>query len=361
MNLDNLIADAFEPMPAPVVEPGAFGFAVSGMDHGHIHGQTQGLIEAGATLKYVHCDTHPDEAAKLAEQHGARHVTDLGAILADDEVKLVASAAIPCDRAPLGVRCMEAGKDYFIDKTPMISLEQLDAVREAVKRTGRKYMVYYSERLHSESAMYVGRLIQRGAIGRVIQVTGFGPHRIGSPENRPDWFYKLDQYGGILCDIGSHQIEQFLHYADAKDARVLHAKVANYNHPDYPELQDFGDATLLADNGATMYFRVDWFTPDGLKTWGDGRTFVIGTDGYIEARKYTDVAAEGTGDHVFLVNADGERRIDVKGKVGFPFFGKLIRDCIDRTETAMTQAHALKAAELCIKSQNAAQWVEGAP
>ncbi len=359
MKLDDIIADAFVPMPEPVVEPGEFCFAVSGMDHGHIYGQTAGLIKAGATLKYVHCDTDPDKAAKLAAENGAQHVTDLGTILNDDDVKLVASACIPDQRAALGVRCMEAGKDYFVDKGPLTTLKQLDAVWEAVKNTGRKYMVYYSERLDSEAGIYLGRLIERGAIGRVIQVTGFGPHRIGDPKSRPDWFYQLEKYGGILCDIGSHQIEQFLQYSGAKDARVLHAKVANYNHPDYPELQDFGDCTLVGDNGATMYFRLDWFTPDGLGTWGDGRTFVIGTEGYIEARKYTNIADEGKGDHVFIVNGEGERRIDVKGKVGKPYFGQLIRDCIDRTETAMTQQHALKVAELCVKAQLAAEWVEG--
>ena len=224
------------------------------MDHGHIYGQTAGLIKAGATLKYVHCNTDPDKAAKLAADHGAQHVTNVETILNDNEIKLVVSAGIPNERAAMGVRCMEAGKDYFVDKGPMTTLEQLTAVRETVNNTGRKYMVYYSERLDSEAGIYVGRLIERGAIGRVIQVTGFGPHRIGDPASRPDWFYQLDKYGGILCDIGSHQIEQFLTYSSAKDAQVLHAKVANYNHPDHPGLQDFGDCSLLGDNGATMYF-----------------------------------------------------------------------------------------------------------
>ena len=359
MKLDDLIADAFEPMPKPVVGPGEFCIAATGLDHGHIHDQVGGLVDAGATLKYIHYPTDPGMAAKMAEEHGARVVDDLDTILQDDEIKLVTSANIPNERAALGIRCMEAGKDYFVDKTPMTSLDQLDAVWDAVKRTGKKYMVYYCERLRSESALYANRLIERGAIGRVIQVTGFGPHRLGQPTSRPDWFYTLEQYGGILCDIGSHQIEQFLQFTGAKDATILHAKIANYNHPDYPELQDFGDCTLLGDNGATMYFRLDWFTPDGLSTWGDGRTFLVGTEGFVELRKYTNLAEEGKGDHVFVVNGEGERRIDVHGKIGFPFFGQLIRDCIDRTETAMTQDRALKAAELCVKAQLAAEWVEG--
>ena len=41
--------------------------------------------------------------------------------------------------------------------------------------------------------------------------------------------------------------------------------------------------------------------------------------------------------------------------MGFRFFGELIVDCLNRTEKAMAQAHAFKAAELCLKAQAAAK------
>lgn len=341
--------------PDPVVGPGAFCFAVAAMDHGHIHGQTNGLTEAGATLKYVYDPNNPDAAKKMADERGAKHVTDLQQILEDPDVQLVAAAAIPNERAALGIKCMDAGKHYFTDKTPLTSLEQLEDVKAAVNRTGKKYMVYYSERLHNEAGMHAGALIEQGVIGRVVHVTGFGPHRVGDPASRPDWFYNHEQYGGILCDIGSHQLEQFLHYAGCKDATVQASKVANYHHPDFPELEDYGDVTLIGDNGATMFFRVDWLTPAGLRTWGDGRTFIVGTEGYIEMRKYLDVTTDNGGDQLILVNGDGEQRMSLTGQVGFKFFGQLIRDCLDGTENAMTQDHALKAAELCVRAQMQAQ------
>jgi predicted dehydrogenase len=253
---------------------------------------------------------------------------------------------------------MDHGKDYFTDKAPFTTLDQLAAARSKVQETGRKYMVYFSERLHVESAVYAGQLIEQGAIGRVVQTLGTGPHRINAP-SRPVWFFELAKYGGILCDIGSHQIEQFLYFTGARDAKVLHSKVGNYKFPQYPELEDFGDATLVADNGATGYFRVDWLTPDGLSTWGDGRMFILGTDGYIELRKYVDIARDKQKDHVYLVNHEGEHLIEAAGKVGVPFFGKLILDCIQRTEHAMTQEHAFKAAELCLIAQRDAIRVHG--
>lgn len=336
--------------PSPVVNEGEFVIAAVALDHGHINGMCNGLTEAGATLKWVY-DPDETKVKEFCEKFPTAKVAEsLEQVLADDEVKLVAAAAVPSERCALGIKVMEAGKDYFTDKTPLITLEQLDAAKDAVKRTGKKYMVYFSERLHVESAVYAGKLIKDGAIGRVLQVIGMGPHRL-SAETRPTWFFEREKYGGILADIGSHQIEQFLYYADVKDAEVVNSKIANYNHPDYPELDDFGDATLVGDNGATQYYRVDWFTPDGLSTWGDGRTFILGTDGYIELRKYVNVGTDKTSDHLFLVNKDGENHMELSGKVGFPFFGELILDCINRTEKAMTQEHAFKAVELCIKCQ----------
>lgn len=340
--------------PNPVCEKGEFRFAAIGLDHGHIYGMCNGLIEAGAELARVY-DPDPVKVNEFRKIYpGVQAAITEAQILEDQDIHLVAGAAIPADRCDLGLRVLDHGKDYFCDKPPLTTMEQLETARRKVQETGYKYAVYYSERLHVESAVYAGELIQNGAIGRVIQVVNLAPHRLNAP-NRPAWFFQRERYGGILVDIGSHQIEQFLFYAGAKDARVLHSKVANYNFPEYPDFEDFGDATLVADNGATHYFRVDWYTPDGLGVWGDGRVFILGTDGYIEQRKYIDVARDEHSDHVYLVNHEGKEHIPVYGKVGFPFFGQLILDCLKRTDTAMTQEHAFKTIELAIQAQMMAQ------
>lgn len=340
-------------VPKPVVKPGEFIFAAAHLDHGHINGQTNGLLEAGGDLRWVY-DPDPEKvSAFTAKYPNVRVARSLDEILDDESVRLVASAAIPCDRGPLGCRVMDAGKDYFTDKAPFTTLEQLAEARATALRTGRKYMVYFSERLHVECAIHAGDLVRQGAIGRVIQVLGLGPHRLNAP-SRPAWFFDKAKYGGILCDIGSHQIEQFLYYSGAADARVTHSLAGNYAHPEFPGLEDYGEATLLADNGATNHFRVDWFTPAGLRSWGDGRTFILGTEGYIELRKYIDVGRSTKGDQLYLVNAEGEQHLELHGEVGFPFFGELILDCLNGTENAMTQQHAFKAAELCLIAQASA-------
>ncbi len=340
----------------PVVEPGEFSIAAVALDHGHIYGMCNGLTEAGAEVKWVY-DPDPNKVEQFRKAFpGAKAARSKEEVLQDNQVQLVASAAVPNVRCPLGCEVMSHGKDYFTDKAPMTTLRQVDEAREQADATGKKYAVYYSERLHTECSIYAGNLIDGGAIGRVLQVIGMGPHRL-SAASRPAWFFDFEQYGGILCDIGSHQIEQFLHFAGARDATVTSSRVANYNNPDYPELEDFGDASLVADNGATNYFRVDWFTPDGLGAWGDGRTFILGTKGYIELRKYLDVGREGESDQLYLVDGEGERHIRTRNTVGFPYFGQLILDCLERTERAMAQEHTFKAAELCLIAQRDAQRV----
>jgi predicted dehydrogenase len=335
----------------PVCVPGEFVIAAAFADHGHLFGMVSNLLAAGATLGYVY---EPDESKAnklLALDPAAKRVESFDAILQAPDVRLVAAAAIPNLRAGIGIRVLQADKDYFTDKCPFTSLEQLEAVRQVVLATGRKYAVCFSERVQNEAAEHARFLIEQGTIGRVLQVIGLGPHRL-SVNHRPDWFFNKVAYGGILCDLASHQVEQFLTYTGNQDAVITMARVANLANPAHPELEDFGEYSLVGDNAASAYCRVDWFTPGGLRTWGDGRTLITGTHGMIECRKYVDLARSSFVDNtVLLVNDTGEHRQSVTGKVGFPFFAALILDCLNHTELAMTQEHAFKAAELSLMAQ----------
>ena len=341
-----------------LIEPGEVKIAAMHLDHGHINGQVGGLLAAGAELVAVY-DPDPAKVQAFTKKFPqARIAATAAEILDDPTIHCVCAAAIPNERGPLGIRVMQAGKDYFTDKAPFTSHDQLQAARAAVEKTGRKYGVYYSERLHQPGTVAAGDLVQQGAIGRVIQVIGMGPHRLNAP-SRPDWFFRREQYGGILTDIGSHQLEQFLYFTDNTEARIVSSRVGNFANPDYPELEDFGDLTITGGNGATGYHRVDWFTSDGLSTWGDGRLFLLGTEGHIEVRKYCDLTqGAGSGNHVYVVNADGERVIEANNAV-CPFFGQFLRDILDRTEEAQSQEHAFLAAQLCLDAQTQAEWLTG--
>ena len=316
MNISDGMTYAPRGKPQPVVKPGEFVFSAVRLDHGHIYGMCNGLTEAGGTVKYVWDPDQKKVEAFLKAFPQAKPARCEAEALEDPETMMIAGAAVTSERCALGLKAIAAGKDYFTDKAPFTTLAQLASAKEAVGRTGRKYMVYYAERLHDEGSVLAGYMARSGEIGRVISVTGFGPHRLGAG-GRPAWFFERDKYGGILCDIGSHQIEQYLYYTGEEDASVVSSRVANFAHPDYPELEDFGDCVLTGTKGTAGYFRVDWFTPDGLRSWGDGRMFIQGTEGFIEVRKYVNLAsAEAGGGHVYLVNGQGEKYVNAVGVTG---------------------------------------------
>jgi predicted dehydrogenase len=220
--------------------------------------------------------------------------------------------------------------------------------------TKRIYSILYSERLENAATIRAGDLVKQGAIGRVVQTIGLGPHRINPPD-RPAWFWDPSKFGGIICDIGSHQFDQFLFFTGSTRAEIVASQVRNVRHPDRPAFQDFGDVMVSGDGG-TGYIRVDWFTPAGLPTWGDGRLTVLGTDGYIEARKYVDIGGREGGSHLFVVDGKGVRYIDC-ANVDLPYGRQLVDDTLNRTETAMSQAHCFLAMELAIRAQQSARLV----
>ena len=327
-------------------------FAAIGLDHAHIFSMCAAVKRGGGELVSFFA-TDPRQIEAFRKQFGnVKLVASEDEILNDRSIQLVASAAIPDLRAPLGIRAMKAGKDYLADKPGITTLKQLADVRKAVKETGRRFAIMYSERLEVRSAVYAGELVKQGAIGRVIQTVNLAPHRMNIP-SRPDWFFDKARYGGILCDIGSHQADQFLYYTNSTRAQVVAAQVGNLAYPNYPKFEDFGDM-VMSGNGGTGYVRVDWFTPDGLSTWGDGRLFILGTEGYIELRKYINVASNlAGGNHLYIVDKKQARYIDCKD-VELPFGPQFVTDIIERSSLAQNQEQALLAAELVLKAQKVA-------
>jgi len=324
-------------------------FGVIGLDHAHIYGMTDAMIRGGGTPTAFFA-TDPAQIATFRKRYGngVRLARSEEEILADKSISLIAGAPIPDLRAPLGVRAMRAGKDYLGDKPAITTLEQLAEVRRAIRETGRKFAIMYSERLEVRAAVHAGVLVDQGRIGKVVQTVNLAPHRVNAP-SRPDWFWDKARYGGILTDIGSHQADQFLYYTRSTSAHVVAAQTGNLHWPDKPRFEDFGDM-IVTGNGGTGYIRVDWFTPDGLPTWGDGRLFLLGTDGYIELRKYVDVAGRPGGNHLLVVDAKGVEYIDCT-KVHLPFGPQFVTDVVERSSIAQDQEQALLAAELVLTAQ----------
>ena len=337
----------FTPVPASRIK-----FAVIGMNHGHIYGQVEAVTRGGGELVSFFAK-EPDLTAAFAKRYpNAKQAKSEAEILDDKSIQLVLSSGIPDERGPLGVRVMKAGKDYMVDKPGLTTLEQLAEVRKVQKETKRIYSIMYSERLENRATVKAGELVKQGIIGKVVQTIGLGPHRMNA-NTRPEWFFDKKRFGGIICDIASHQFDQYLFFTNSTKAQVVASQVGNVNHPQYPKFEDFGDA-MLRGNGGSGYIRVDWFTPDGLKTWGDGRLTVLGTEGFIEIRKNIDIGGREGGNHLFVVNNKETTYVDCS-QVELPYGRQLVDDVLNRTETAMSQEHCFLATELCLKAQKNAQ------
>ncbi len=342
------------PVPNQAPKPGAprIRFGVIGLNHSHIYGQTDAVLRGGGQLVAVFAKEPELAAAFLKRFPQAKLAQSEQAILEDASIQLVLSAAIPDQRAPLGIRVMQHGKDYMVDKPGITTLDQLAEVRRVQAQTRRIYSIMYSERLENRATVRAAELVKAGAIGRVVQTIGLGPHQMNS-NTRPAWFFERSRFGGILCDIASHQADQFLFFTGSTRAEVVASQVGNLHHQQYATFEDFGDMTLRG-NAGTGYIRVDWFTPGGLASWGDGRLTVLGTDGFIEVRKNIDIAGRPGGNHLFLVDQKETRYIDCRD-VPLPYGEQLVSDVVNRTEVAMPQAHCFLATELVLKAQAQAQ------
>ena len=337
-------------------------FAVCGMSHDHIYGMI-GAVTRGGGEMVAAWGGEDDKLAVFQKRFpNVKIVKTQEEILNDESTQLVLSSQIANERAGIGVRAMRNGKDFLSDKPGLTTLEQLSEVRKTISETERIYAIMYSELLEVKAAVYAGELVRQGAIGKVIQTINIAPHQIfqhagdaGGGGGRPEWFWNPEQYGGILCDIGSHQVDQFLYFTGCTQAEVVESQIANVRHPNRPRFQDFGDMVLRGDRGFG-YVRLDWFTPDGLGTWGDGRLFILGTEGYMEVRKYTNVAVSRQGNNLFVVDGKQARYIDCSN-MPLPFGPEFVADIVSRTHKAQNQEEALLAAELVVKAQNNAKWV----
>jgi len=329
-------------------------FSVIGINHGHIYGMADAVTMGGGQMVSFYAK-EPDLVAAFTKRYPqAKLAASENEILEDKSIQLILSSAIPDERATLGIRVMKHDKDYMVDKPGITTLEQLKEVRRVQKETRRIYSIM-CERFENRATIKAGDLVKTGAIGRVIQTIGLGPHRM-TPQTRPEWFFDKKRFGGIITDLASHQFDQFLFFTGSTSANVVASQIGNVNHPQYPKFEDFGDV-MLSGNGGAGYIRVDWFSPDGLNTWGDGRLTILGTEGYIEIRKNIDIASSHTGvSHLYLVTQKETRYIDCS-KEPLPYAELLVNDILNRTETAMTQEHCFLAAELGLKAQKNARTI----
>lgn len=326
--------------------------ALVGADHNHLYEIIDRLVKAGASAV-----AHTAEG-QFVEHYSGWQAASVEAsfddILADDSIDLIVTAAIPNRRASIALAAIAAGKHVISDKPGLTTMDQLDAVRAAIAgRPGRPWTVLFTERFENRAINEAVRLAKSGAVGTVVHVVGAGPHTMWA-ERRPDWFWDPDATGGILVDIGSHQVDQFMSItgSTAADVSIVSSMVGNVASVDHAAMQDIGSMTLAAGVVVGDH-RLDYLTARGLGTWGDCRLMIVGTEGTIEARANVDVAGADGAEHLIVVDADGTRRVDISSVV-VDWAEQAVADLADGGERLMTQQHAIDVTDVCLRAQAAA-------
>ena len=167
---------------------GILKFAVIGVSHRHVFSMCDGLLKAGAELKYVF-DGNEDLMSEFTVKYPQCEICfTQNEIYKKDDINLIVTAGVPSQRAEIAVKALKSGKNVLVDKAPVISLPQLEFVRKTIKETNKKYFVYYGESVDEPSTVYALDLVKRGIIGKVLHISGSAPHCL-NPEIRPNWYW----------------------------------------------------------------------------------------------------------------------------------------------------------------------------
>jgi predicted dehydrogenase len=169
-------------------------FAAIGLDHRHIYEQVGRLLELGCECAGYWTEGEPQPLRGFVERFPRLPwADDRRRLIEDPEVKLIVTAGVPCERAGIAIEAMRHGKDVMTDKPGCTSLEQLATVKAVVAATGRIWSVAFCERFEVRAVTRAAELVRAGAIGRVVQTVGLGPHRLNR-HLRPAWFFERERY-----------------------------------------------------------------------------------------------------------------------------------------------------------------------
>ncbi len=328
-------------------------FAVIGLSHAHVISMTQAL----SGLPDVACDGFAPEDTPVGKGFAGLY-PDLarrprGELLGDPAIDLILCGDVNGLRGSVLKEALTAGKHVFVDKPPVTTLEDLEAVEQAAQRTGKLFFVYFGERLDNPLLIKTKELVDEGRIGRVVNFIGLGPHKL-SIEHRPAWMFDPALYGGILNDIASHQVELFTWLTGQQVAR-FRSRVGNFGTPQHPTFQDFGDAWFEGDGGAAGYVRVDWFTPDALPTWGDIRQMLVGTEGTLEIRSNINLGSPDAGPALLLTTRKSAPELVDPGDIDTAWGPKLVADIHDGVNRLMPRDVTFQALRTVLSMQRDAE------
>jgi predicted dehydrogenase len=250
--------------------------AIIGVAHPHVEYVLEELKRSDRkdyTLLGVQ-DSDVELAHHYAAPFGAPVFAQVNEILAErPDVAVIAGRY--AERGTEAAAALRAGAHIIADKPLCTSLEQLNEVEQAVRVSGRSVTLLLEKRGYPET-LAAHEFIQTGGLGEIVGITSVGPHKL-NPNTRPEWFFRRDEYGGIIGDLAVHDLDTALLFAPAQSAQVrgwVRAVAPNgFAH--------YGVASVITPT-TVISAEVSWLTPQASDVHGDYRMRVVGTRGTLE-------------------------------------------------------------------------------
>jgi predicted dehydrogenase len=224
---------------------------------------------------------------QLAAVHRLPYAADLSEALTRPDVDVVSICAPPERRGRIALRCAEAGKHLYLDKSLTPRLDEADALVAAVQKAGiRSHMFSFITQPWAQAARHV---LAKGQLGRLraIHVDVFfakghaGTATLGRPrqEEYPPERHQQIESKRELDNIGVYAIT-LVHWLTRLTFRSVFAVTANYFFREHQQqnVEDFGLVSGVLEDGLPVTLAVGRFGWTAHPGQGVRRLLLIGSE-----------------------------------------------------------------------------------
>lgn len=224
---------------------------------------------------------------RLARALGVPYLPDLGKALERKDVSVVSNCAPPERRGRIAVRCAQAGKHLYLDKSLVPKLPEADALVKAVRDAGvRSHMFSFITQPWAREAK---KLLDSGRLGKLqaIHADVFfakgknGTAKLGTPrkEEYPPERHQLVEAKRELDNVGVYPLV-LVRWLTGKKFRTVLGITGNYFFEEHQKhnVEDFGLISATLDEGLPVTItsgRYGWTTHP---SFGVNRMMLVGSE-----------------------------------------------------------------------------------
>jgi predicted dehydrogenase len=213
-----------------------------------------------------------------------RRYTDLGRLLASEELELAAVCGPNGGRAARILACLDRKLHVIAEKPIALTRGELDQIQAAVQRHQVRLSMLLPMRF-SSPYLALKKIVGEGRIGEVVQIASQKSYKAGE---RPEWMRQPASYGGTIPWIGIHMID-LMRFTSGREFREVFSLKAHIGFPELGAMENVTGSLFALDNGGIAVLRMDYLRPETAPTHGDDRLRLAGLEGVAEYQAATGV------------------------------------------------------------------------